>query len=668
MRKFAFALGVLLTLMGCLAPQVFPPAQAQSFAESLSYAGTAGGTANAVTLSIANVGSLSSLQGVPLKFIAANSNTAATTVQVNSLTATAVWRGAAPLVGGEIVAGAPYAVMYDGTRFRLFNADRPNDLSTFGATCDGSTNARPALAAAQALGLSFQISTGTCAVATSITISVPVIMQPGAMLKPASGQTITFTGPVQGGPFQWCDISAGGTCNMNASPSPSYVENWGMLGGDTDYVSGKAVANGTAAAAAWAGTSAIALYATNKSYSINCLTWDAQIPRNVIGSLGTRATFIGNAGCAYTYAGDMVDLVNFTGSISGTTLTVSAIANGTLKPGQPISGSGVSSYTTILSQLTGSTGSTGTYQVNNSQTVGSEAMKVIDPCKSSGLVIQNGVMGNSYPQRGTNFGVTTADPTAVAMAICTTNSALGRPQMAWDFSFSGGDFGTSLTSNSYGAYAGLVREWGNSWNDVNVGYHGNTYALGLIQPNLGGSYLALQKGSHVSGRWDCNVGTNNGMFLFMDNQAGSFINQIAWNGAPSWEACDNIGKFEGSGLEFQSVWMERMGDNLMWGAPTMNSNWDQPNSSVPNLVGYFTALPRTSVNFAQVQYLDVQNQVLIAAGSGSPNGAMPGEGIFAGKGSVYYRWDASGASETPCYQLNSVPANTGWVNGAGGSC
>ena len=63
----------------------------------------------------------------------------------------------------------------------------------------------------------------------------------------------------------------------------------------------------------------------------------------------------------------------FTGSISGTTLTVSAITAGYLGVGAVISGTGVASNTTIQAVLNAS-GGVGTYTVNNSQTVGSEAM------------------------------------------------------------------------------------------------------------------------------------------------------------------------------------------------------------------------------------------------------------------------------------------------------
>lgn len=64
-----------------------------------------------------------------------------------------------------------------------------------------------------------------------------------------------------------------------------------------------------------------------------------------------------------------------TGSISGTTMTVSGITSGTLAAGQTVSGSaggtGVLAGTTIISQLTGTAGGVGTYEISVSQTVAS---------------------------------------------------------------------------------------------------------------------------------------------------------------------------------------------------------------------------------------------------------------------------------------------------------
>jgi len=64
---------------------------------------------------------------------------------------------------------------------------------------------------------------------------------------------------------------------------------------------------------------------------------------------------------------------SFTGSISGTTLTVSAVTTGSLAVGQTLSGTNVSSGTTITALGSG-TGGTGTYTVSKSQTTASTAI------------------------------------------------------------------------------------------------------------------------------------------------------------------------------------------------------------------------------------------------------------------------------------------------------
>jgi len=70
----------------------------------------------------------------------------------------------------------------------------------------------------------------------------------------------------------------------------------------------------------------------------------------------------------------------FTASIATTTMTVTAITSGPIYPGMVITGTGVTAGTRIVSQLTGTDGSTGTYQVNVSQTVASTT--ITGTCKS----------------------------------------------------------------------------------------------------------------------------------------------------------------------------------------------------------------------------------------------------------------------------------------------
>lgn len=101
---------------------------------------------------------------------------------------------------------------------------------------------------------------------------------------------------------------------------------------------------------------------------------------------------------------------SFTASITGTVMTVSAVASGTLLPGQLVLGTGVTSNTYIASFGTGS-GGTGTYNVTISQTVGSVAMTG-----------RHGISyweASQYPQNGT------APPPSVTLVQTGWNSLAG---------------------------------------------------------------------------------------------------------------------------------------------------------------------------------------------------------------------------------------------------
>lgn len=80
---------------------------------------------------------------------------------------------------------------------------------------------------------------------------------------------------------------------------------------------------------------------------------------------------------ALTVGSDNTPAAVVTGSISGTTLTVTAVTSGALAVGQTLSdGTGaITVGTTITSFISGS-GSTGTYGISNAQTVGSETITV----------------------------------------------------------------------------------------------------------------------------------------------------------------------------------------------------------------------------------------------------------------------------------------------------
>lgn len=101
------------------------------------------------------------------------------------------------------------------------------------------------------------------------------------------------------------------------------------------------------------------------------------------GGNGTGVLFRSAAGTQGTSA-------SFTGTISATTLNVSAVASGTIVQQQALSGSGVSAGTIINGQLTGTPGGIGTYTVSISQTVGSPTAMTTGPLAlTTGSIIGN---------------------------------------------------------------------------------------------------------------------------------------------------------------------------------------------------------------------------------------------------------------------------------------
>lgn len=93
-----------------------------------------------------------------------------------------------------------------------------------------------------------------------------------------------------------------------------------------------------------------------------------------------------------------------TGSISGTTLTVTAVGSGALTVGQTLSGSGVTAGTKITALGTG-TGGTGTYTVSASQTVASTTVTAAGAVSTAFVSSTgNGTMGAVTLSAGAKAG------------------------------------------------------------------------------------------------------------------------------------------------------------------------------------------------------------------------------------------------------------------------
>lgn len=120
----------------------------------------------------------------------------------------------------------------------------------------------------------------------------------------------------------------------------------------------------------------------SKTYIVinNCTDQSSIYIRGGTSSLHTAGVEIESGGSALV-AWD-AKVAEYTASISGTTMTVSAIASGTIEVGQYIS-SGAASGTYITAFGTG-TGGVGTYTVSSSQTVSSTTFNTSDFVKIAG--------------------------------------------------------------------------------------------------------------------------------------------------------------------------------------------------------------------------------------------------------------------------------------------
>lgn len=85
------------------------------------WGGTSGGSANAQTITLSPA-ITAYAAGQTFRFIAGNTNTGATTLNVNGVGAKNIYKnGAVALIGGELVSGGIISVVYDGTQFQLAN-------------------------------------------------------------------------------------------------------------------------------------------------------------------------------------------------------------------------------------------------------------------------------------------------------------------------------------------------------------------------------------------------------------------------------------------------------------------------------------------------------------------------------------------------------------------
>ena len=187
---------------------------------------------------------------------------------------------------------------------------------------------------------------------------------PAVITGSISGTVLTVTGVSSGA------LSAGQTLTDGTNE----IETGTVIVSQTSGTAGEIgvyVVNNSqtvASEAMWASPSTPAthigqkVYASNYYASIAALGSWAEIVSVTIGSANSASSV-------------------FTGSISGTTLTVSSVTSGTLASGQVLTDAtnAIAAGTTIVSQLTGTTGGVGTYTVSSSQTLSSETLYGVVP-------------------------------------------------------------------------------------------------------------------------------------------------------------------------------------------------------------------------------------------------------------------------------------------------
>ena len=76
---------------------------------------------NTITANLATPTLTAYATGNAFRFVAAGTNTGATTLNINSIGAKTVQKDGSALVAGDIVSGRSYMVLYDGTNFQLFS-------------------------------------------------------------------------------------------------------------------------------------------------------------------------------------------------------------------------------------------------------------------------------------------------------------------------------------------------------------------------------------------------------------------------------------------------------------------------------------------------------------------------------------------------------------------
>jgi len=219
-------------------------------------------------------------------------------------------------------------------------------------------------------------------------------------------------------------FSADGVVGEFAYDGPTRAKQGILNSGDASYnVIGRAFTTSSEGVAAAGGTGAFfGILGFPKEYATSGTTSGALAPTTTLPN-GVTADFV-TMGIMYVTlpaAANIGDLVayntttgvlsttpattSFTGSISTTTLTVSAVAAGTIRVGMVLSGANVTPGTVITALGTG-TGGTGTYTVSVSQTAASATITAPSIALSGTAYVPNCVVSHKTVG-GAGLGIVT---------------------------------------------------------------------------------------------------------------------------------------------------------------------------------------------------------------------------------------------------------------------